>query len=167
MTHIVVVILVSFLFKIKINKEKIYMEKLVVSKFPSAESYNSYLLKIRWKENYKCVFCNSQRITRIKSTFKFHCNSCNTNFSLTSKTIMHRTKLDLRKWLVALYEYIVNINLSYRRLSKIINVNKKTAYLILNKIEKFFYEQKMNIVYFMGLDKNFIEILSLILTLSI
>lgn len=86
----------------------------------------------RWGKYIKCPYCENIHITNL--TKGYHCNSCNTNFSLTTGTFMHNTHLSLKIW----YYIITNNddNLSVRKLAKKYKLNKNTAYLIKLKINK-------------------------------
>ncbi|GEQ19018.1 hypothetical protein CBU01nite_36540 [Clostridium butyricum] len=80
---------------------------------------------------------------------------------------MHRTKLDYRKWLLSLYLFTFDQNLSYRRLAEIINVNKNTAYCIIKKFGYLYTYFKIDIIKLMNTDLSDEEILSNILLITI
>lgn len=69
--------------------------------FPTEISYIEYLYNIKFTKIISCPYCYSNRTTLYKSIF--HCNLCNSKFSITTNTIMHKSKLDYRKWLVSIY----------------------------------------------------------------
>ncbi|WP_375220477.1 transposase [Psychrobacillus sp. PGGUH221] len=142
------------------------MYKKIYFDFPDDDCYKKYLLNLRWKGKITCPFCGSHRNTRIRSTFRFHCNLCNTTYSLTAKTVMHNTKVELRKWLLTLYLYLNNEKLSYRKLTKLINVNKNTAYRMVNGIQLLFSRHRLLILKISGLKKDVIEIMSLMLLID-
>jgi hypothetical protein len=79
---------------------------------------------------------------------------------------MHNTKLDMRKWLISIYSYLSYENLSYRRLSEILQVDKKTAYRILDSISKLFKTNKLDVVVFLGLNRNIEEVLTHVLLIN-
>lgn len=139
--------------------------KKVYSEFPTEDSYKLYLNKIKLEKGINCVYCYSNRITIRK--LKFHCNLCNSNFSITTNTIMHKTKLDYRLWLISLYIFMFIDYISYRELSRLINVNKNTAYNILNKLNNLFSRNKQQILKQIDFKKTDIENLSRILMYSI
>lgn len=80
---------------------------------------------------------------------------------------MHKSRLDYRKWLVSIYLFIFDQNMSYRRLSKIINVNKNTAYSILKKLTYLYSNFKINIITLTNTNLSNEEILSNILLIKI
>ncbi|MGP1910666.1 transposase [Metabacillus sp. JX24] len=140
--------------------ERIYLD------FPSENCYKNYLLKLRWNRYVLCPFCTSSKSTRLGLTFRFHCNTCNTNYSLIANTVMHNTKVELRKWLVTMHLYLNDEKLSYRKLSKLIKVNKNTAYRMINKLQDLFAKNRLTILKISGLNKDVIEIMSLVLLID-
>lgn len=80
---------------------------------------------------------------------------------------MHKTKIDIRKWLISIYLFLFDENMSYRYLAKVINVNKNTAYNILKKLNFLYINFKIDIMARMNLSKSTIEILSSILLIRI
>ncbi|MGL5714560.1 MAG: transposase [Paraclostridium sp.] len=133
----------------------------VYNTFPTEESYMQYFHKIKLEKSISCVYCYSERITFIG--LKFHCNLCNSNFSLTTNTIMHKTKLDYRIWLISLYIFMFTEYISYRELAKLINTNKNTAYKILKKLNNLFLKNKQQVLNQIDFQKTDIENLTRIL----
>ena len=142
------------------------MYKKIYFDFPDEDCYKNFLFHLRWKGKATCPFCGSIKSTRRGSTFRFHCNTCNTNYSLTTRTVMHDTKVELRKWLLALNLYLNDKKLSYRNLSKEININKNTAYRIINELQLLFSKNRLLILKISGLKKNDLEIMSLMLLID-
>lgn len=112
-----------------------------------------------------CLHCYSNRITVYKSIF--HCTLCNSKFSITTNTIMHKSRLDSRKWIVSIYLFIFDENIGYRRLSQIINVNKNTSYSIIKKLTYLYSNFKIDIIKLTNIDLCNEEILSNILLIKI
>lgn len=142
------------------------MEQHIYSEFSTEESFKTYLWQLRWKNDICCSFCNSTKNSTIKNSFRAHCNTCNTNFSLTTRTIMQNTKIDLRKWLLAIYFYLFKPNLSYRKLADKLNVNKNTAFKINQKLNTLFNKNKIKILTITSSKKDTILILSSILIIN-
>ncbi len=141
--------------------EDVYLE------FPNEDCYNKYLLNLRWGKQLNCPYCNSVKNSNLGSVFSYHCNLCNTNFSLTVNTVMHNTKVELRKWLITLHLYLNNEKLSYRRLSKIIKVNKNTAYRMIKELQYPFLKKRLTVLKIAGLNKEAIEVMSLMLLIDL
>ena len=133
--------------------------------FPTEIYYKKYLYNIRLTKTNSCPYCYSNRITLYESIF--HCNLCNSKFSITTNTIMHKSRIDYRKWLISIYLFIFDENISYIKLSKIINVNKNTAHSILKKLIYLYSNFKIDIIKLTNTTLSNEEILSNILLLRI
>ncbi len=141
--------------------------KHIYLNFPEENHYKRYLLNLRWDKYITCPFCGSIKPTKLKSNFRYHCNRCNSSYSLTVNTVMHNTKVDLRKWLIALYFYLNDEKLSYRKLGGIIQVNKNTAYRMLSELHDLFSYRRLEVLKIAGLNKEPIEVMSLMLLIDL
>ena len=104
--------------------------------FPTNDDSIAHIEKVKWDDTPICPYCKSSNQTPLKSEKKrYHCNNCNTSFSVTVGTIFHHTRLPLQKWFVAI-SLVVNAKkgLSARQLGRDINVNKDTAWRMTMKI---------------------------------
>lgn len=125
-------------------------DSAAASLFECEESYLNYAAKIRWKSGVNCPFCNQQSNSKIGNS-RYHCNVCNLDHSLTVNTIMHKTKLDLRKWLQFIDIYLNTPNVvSYRKLALMLGVDKKTAYRMQKKMDLFIKNNKLEIIKILG-----------------
>ncbi|WP_083468914.1 transposase [Nostoc piscinale] len=105
-------------------------------KFPTREACLIHLEKQRWKGKPKCPYCSSSNFTHLKNGSRYHCNLCNTKYSVTVKTLFHRTRVDLQKWFLAIYLLIyARTKLSSRQLAKLLAVDKNTAWLMIARID--------------------------------
>jgi transposase-like protein len=109
----------------------------VYRKYSTQEDCYNYLEKLLWNKIPICPYCNSKKNTIIKNSKRYHCNNCNTSFSVTVNTIFHKTKIDLQKWFLAIH-LIMNFEdkKSLRVLAKNINTTKDTSMRILNSVRK-------------------------------
>lgn len=107
----------------------------VYKKFPTQEDCLAHLEYIRWGNSPKCPYCKSNNYTSLKKERRYHCNACNTSYSVTVGTIFHKTKLDLQKWFLAI-ALVINAKkgISSRHLSKDLEVNKNTGWYLLMRI---------------------------------
>lgn len=114
----------------------------VYKQFPTDESCIAHLEAVRWQGKPKCPYCNSLRVTKTLKGERYHCNACNTSFSVTVRTIFHKTKIDFQKWFLAI-SLVLNAKkgVSARQLARDIEVNKNTAWLMLMRIRKAVREQ--------------------------
>jgi transposase-like protein len=124
--------------------QKILLEiNQVYSKFPTVGECISYLEEVRWKGKPICPYCNSTRFTPLNQERRYHCHRCNTSFSVTTRTVFHRTHLPLQKWFLAISLLLGERRpLSARQLSRALKVNKNTAWLITSRIDRALNEAK-------------------------
>lgn len=103
--------------------------------FPNQSDCVLYLENLLWNNKPVCPYCDSNRSTPIKNKERFHCNKCNTTYSVTVGTIFHKTKVDLQKWFFAIKLLSVEPNISSRKLADHLSVTKDTAWAITLKIK--------------------------------
>lgn len=90
---------------------------------------------IRWGTNPRCPYCNSSRATDIPQESRYHCNECNTTYSVTVGTVFHSTHLQLGVWFHAIYLILSSRGqTSGRQLGLYLGLNKNTACRISNRI---------------------------------
>ena len=105
--------------------------------WPTNDDCIAHLEKVRWGESPKCPYCNSTNQSPMPIEKRYHCNNCNTSFSVTVRTIFHRTRLPLQKWFIAI-SIIINAKkgISARQLGRDLEVNKDTAWRMAMKIRQ-------------------------------
>lgn len=113
----------------------------VYKQFPTHSDCIKHLEKVRWNNEPVCPYCTSKNQTPVKKEQRYHCNNCNTTYSVTVQTIFHKTKCDLQKWFLAI-SLVLNAKkgLSARQLGRDIEVTKDTAWYMLMRIRKAFIE---------------------------
>lgn len=93
----------------------------------------AFLQATRWSGKPRCPYCGSLRCC-LTSHDRFHCNLCNTNFSVTAKTIFHGTHIPLTKWFASIPLVVSDRYVSTRSLAIAVGVNRNTAARIISKI---------------------------------
>jgi len=113
----------------------------VYKRFPAEEDCIVHLEKVRWHGKPSCPYCKSENNTALPSEHRYHCNNCNTSYSVTVGTIFHKTHLDLQKWFLAI-SLVLNAKkgISARQLSRDIEVNKNTAWYMGMRIRRAMFE---------------------------
>jgi len=111
--------------------------------FPTDQHCLKHLEKVRWQDKPVCPYCKSPKSSPLPKENRYHCNSCNTSYSVTVHTIFHRTRLPLQKWFLAI-SLILNAKkgLSARQLSRDLQVNKDTAWFMAMRIRKAMFDSK-------------------------
>ncbi|MCX5905324.1 MAG: IS1595 family transposase, partial [Proteobacteria bacterium] len=105
--------------------------------FPTYNDCLAHLENIRWGDKPICPYCKSTNSTPLKKEHRHHCNNCNTSYSITVRTIFHRTHLDLQKWFLAI-SLILNAKkgISARQLARDLEINKDTAWYMAMRIRR-------------------------------
>lgn len=109
----------------------------IYKKFPTEDSCIKHIEKVRWQNTPICPYCKSKKQTPLTKENRYHCNNCNTSFSVTVQTIFHHTHLPLQKWFLAI-SLILNAKkgIASRQLARDIEVNPKTAWFMQMRIRK-------------------------------
>ncbi len=97
------------------------------------------ILRIRWPNGFQCSRCSHTDAYQINSRNHtlFECHKCNFQTSITSGTIMHKSRTSPRKWLITMYILATHQHsLTATSLSNLISVTYKTAWAMLNKIRR-------------------------------
>jgi len=73
-------------------------------RFNTEESCREHLYKMRWPEGFVCPKCGvKDEPFNIASRSRYQCKHCNHQASVTSGTVMDKTRVPLRKWFWAMY----------------------------------------------------------------
>ena len=87
-----------------------------------------YLEEIRWHGTPICPYCGSTKASTYKNEHRYRCNACFTSYSVTVKTIFHKTHVDLQKWFQAILLLCkLNPDISVRKLAKELKVSRAAA----------------------------------------
>ncbi|MFB5674003.1 transposase [Paenibacillus terreus] len=94
------------------------------------------LIAMKWPNGFVCPRCAYTRCSRLTSRRipLFECTRCAHQTSALVGTIFERTHLPLTKWFQALELFLLPDGISAMRLSQVIQVTYKTAWLVLQKI---------------------------------
>lgn len=82
-----------------------------------------------------CPHCGSMRHTAYLNERRYRCTNCDTNYSVTVKTLFHGTHVDLRKWYL-----LIAIVMESRKLPRVhllagvVGVNKNTVTRMVRQI---------------------------------
>lgn len=109
----------------------------VYLQFPTEGDCITFLEKIRWNGVPQCPYCHADRNTALREEHRYHCNLCNTAFSVTVQTVFHHTHLPLQKWFLAI-SLLLNArkSVTIQQLAQDLEVNKNTAWYVGERIRK-------------------------------
>jgi transposase-like protein len=109
----------------------------LIHKFADEDKCRSYLEALRWPKGVECPKCKAEKVYRILKRDQFVCDSCSHQFSVTSGTIFHDTRLPLWKWLVAVYLIAeAKKGISACQMQRTLKVSYKTAWYLCHRIRK-------------------------------
>src|SRR5574337_775963 len=92
-----------------------------------------YLEKVRWDNEPICPHCDAENVTPRKKVVdrmrKYHCNTCNRDFTVLTGTIFEASKMPLPKWFM-LITLMLNApkGISSMQLSRDLALTYKTAW---------------------------------------
>jgi transposase-like protein len=108
-------------------------------RFSTEEACEKQLFRMKWPHGYHCERCGWLTFSTI-STRKlplYQCNKCKYQATVTVNTVMEKTRTDLTKWFLAIYNAATDKRgYSAVQLSKDIEVSYPTAWLMLHKIRE-------------------------------
>jgi transposase-like protein len=103
-----------------------------VRRFPDDQSCWDYLVQSRWPEGFHCP--DGHPGSFIKTRKLFQCTD-GKQWSVTSGTVMHRSKLPLHVWFWAAYLVTTNTpGMSAKQFAKQLDLHYETAYMLLQKL---------------------------------
>ncbi|RRJ61727.1 hypothetical protein EHV15_01105 [Paenibacillus oralis] len=106
------------------------------SRYNSEQACMEAVIAMKWQNGFVCPRCAHTRCSRLTSRHipLFECGRCKHQTSALVGTIFEGTHLPLLKWFKALELFLLEGGISAMRLSKVIRVTYKTAWLLLHKI---------------------------------
>jgi len=111
----------------------------IFERFSTQDAAREYLTELRWPNGVTCPRCGCDHISELKSRHQYTCldKNCRYRFSVTSDTVLHSTKLDLRKWLAAIC-MIVNAkkSVSSCQLARDLDISVKRAWHLGHRIRE-------------------------------
>ena len=107
----------------------------IYKRFPTRSHCVLYLEEVYWNGVPQCPHCRARRATPRPDEQRHHCNSCNTSFSVTVRTVFHQSHISLQKWFLAV-ELVLDPkrHISARDLADTIQVNRNTAWRMMRRI---------------------------------
>ncbi|CAN5163289.1 IS1595 family transposase [soil metagenome] len=105
------------------------------SAIPDEQAAINYFRAIRWKNGEFCPYCGHDKIYSFSNGRSFKCADCRKRFSLRVGTIFEDSKIEIRKWLAAIW-LITNHKkgIASTTLATDIGVTQKTAWFMLHRL---------------------------------
>ena len=122
----------------KSDREGITMMQLC-DMFPTEESARAWFESRVWPDGRHCSHCGSLRTHEADggNRMPYRCSDCREYFSVKTGSLMHNSRLPLRKWVFAIYLHLTNLKgVSSVKLHRDIGVSQKSAWFMLQRIRK-------------------------------
>ena len=106
------------------------------ARFATEEDCRAYWIEARWGGEPACARCNSTRVWTIREGTTFECADCDHQTSLTSGTLLEKTRKPLKMWFRAIFEISTRrTGISAKDLQRIMGFGSyKTAWSWLHKL---------------------------------
>jgi transposase-like protein len=105
-------------------------------RFATEEDCRAYWIEARWGGEPSCASCSSKRVWTIREGTTFECADCGHQTSLTSGTVLEKTRKPFKTWFRAVFEIAARRNgISAKDLQRILGFGSyKTAWTWLHKL---------------------------------
>lgn len=95
----------------------------------------AYLEKLRWGKHVHCAYCGSEHVTKRKNSIKYHCNTCNKDFTVLVDTIFEGTRLKLPKWFEIIFLMSnAKLGISSAEIARNVGVKYQTAWYACHRV---------------------------------
>lgn len=117
------------------NQTKILSLIEFQDKFRTEDDCQQHLFKLKWPKGFVCPRCGHTEHYFIATRHLYQCRQCRYQSSLTSNTVMHRTRTPLRIWFWVIYLLSRDKRgKSSLSISKELNINYPKAWAMTQKI---------------------------------
>jgi len=105
-------------------------------RFATEEDCRDYLMQVRWGGRPACACCKSTRVWRLSRGTWFECADCGHQTSLTSGTVLEKTRKPLKLWFRAIFEMTTHrTGISAKDLQRLLGFGSyETAWTWLHKL---------------------------------
>jgi transposase-like protein len=81
---------------------EIFLLDTLDNTFQTEEDCEKFLMKNRWANGFNCPRCDHHSFYKLKTRKLLECKECRTQISITTGTVMHKSKLSLLLWFKAI-----------------------------------------------------------------
>ncbi len=102
---------------------------------PTEREAVKYFAKIHWRSGEYCPHCRHREIYKFSDGVTFKCAACRKRFSIRVGTIFEDSKVEIRKWLYAIWMLTSHKKgIASTTLARDIGVTQKTAWFMLQRL---------------------------------
>lgn len=107
----------------------------MMNAIPDERAATDYFRSIYWKNGERCPYCGNMKIYHFSDGRTFKCAACRQRFSIRVGTIFEDSKIELRKWLMAIWLITSHRKgIASAQLARDIDVTQKTAWFMLHRL---------------------------------
>jgi transposase-like protein len=102
---------------------------------PNEQAAIDYFRSVRWKLGEFCPHCGHDKLYHFTDKRTFKCAQCRARFSIRVGTIFEDTKIEIRKWLAAIWLITSHRKgIASTQLARDLHVTQKTAWFMLHRL---------------------------------
>lgn len=121
----------------------------IFRRLPSEQHARRFLEELIWPNGRFCPHCGSVETTELKGARTrrglYQCRDCRCQFTVTTKTPMHSTKLDLRIWIAAMFLILTSSKgISSVALARMIGTTQTTAWKLGHAIREMMMHRELD-----------------------
>lgn len=117
----------------------------LMAALPDEQAAIDHFTAIRWRNGAFCPHCGGDRVYHFSDHRTHKCGDCRKRFSIKVGTIFEDTKIELRKWIMAVWMVTSHKKgIASTQLSRDIGVTQKTAWFMLHRLRHAARTQSFN-----------------------
>ena len=106
-------------------------------RYPDEQSAIDFLEAERWPDRVICPHCKSDYTSPIKNRNRHSCNSCRRQFSVRTGSVFENSKIPLRKWIYAMYQFhTARKGVSAAQLSRELGITTASAWFMMHRLRE-------------------------------
>ena len=107
--------------------------------FADEQSAEDWFVSVRWPDGIECPVCGSKdiQVRENRKPMSYRCRGCWVSFSVKSHSVMHRSRLPLTTWGMAIYLMATHLRgISSMKLARDLGIRQKTAWHLAHRIRR-------------------------------
>ena len=117
----------------------------MMAAFPDEQTAIDHFTAIRWKDGAFCPLCGSTKVYHFSDKRTHKCGDCRKRFSIKVGTIFEDSKIELRKWMMAVWLITSHKKgVASTTLARDLGVTQKTAWFMLHRLRHAARTQSFN-----------------------
>ena len=107
--------------------------------FPDEPTAGRWFEQQRWPDGVRCAHCGGDQVARVPNAkpMPWRCRPCRKYFSVRTGTVMHHSKITLRKWAIAIYLSATSLKgVSSMKLHRDLKITQKSAWFMAHRIRE-------------------------------